>query len=149
MPGAEQLIQWRNGIAVIEVEILVVQHVVPVPGRDAFTAYLHKVKAGMRRRRTYAHIQAVQNNNQRMHRYKPEQSKTAKVQQVLDGVHGYTCPGASIDVAVMQFMRDPVQRLPVREAVDEVEVNSAPEKYREDAEKRNTSGCCPIDGIAR
>ena len=48
---------------------------------------------------------------------------------MFDWVHGDTSPGAGIDVTVVQFVRNLVQRLPMQQTMVEVKMQRRPEKY--------------------
>ena len=81
-----------------------VQLVVPIPGGESFALDFAEVEPAMRYRRANTHPQTINEDYDRMNRYKPEQNKTTEVKQVLDGVHRDTRPGADVDVAVVQFV---------------------------------------------
>ena len=77
-----------------------------------------------------------------MRRHDQVDQDNAKIEDVLDRVHGHAGPWAGIDVLVMQIVHRLIERLPMNEAMNPIEMEFAP--------KRN--GAKPygkIDGMLR
>mgnify|MGYP000288109396 CR=1 FL=1 len=58
-----------------------------------------------------------------MSRQHEKDQKTAEVEQMLNRVHRQAGPGADIDIPVVHRMHMPVQRRPVDQAMDQIEVD--------------------------
>ena len=48
---------------------------------------------------------------------------------MLDGVHRYTGPGAGVDIAMMQLVRNFVQRWPVRQAMNAIKMHRSDKEH--------------------
>ena len=69
----------------------------------------------------------------RVHRHEPAQDEHAEVNNMFERMHRNTGPGSGIDVAMMQFMHDLVNRLPVHKAMHAIKMKVTPEKHAEQA----------------
>ena len=123
MEAAEPLVQRHPFVAVVAVEVAVVQVVeVAAVVQRMFVAQFELVEPGVARRRADAGVHQMKDGVQRMRRDDPVDHHPGQVQQVLDGVHRQARPRPDVDVLVMQIVGVLVQRLPVGETMRPVEV---------------------------
>ena len=102
VPAAEQPVEWRGRVSVIEIEILVVQLVEPVASADLeSTPELDEIESRMRRRRTDTLEQAGQDNDDRVYRHEPPQHEHAEINRMFQRMHRDPGPGDGVDVAMM------------------------------------------------
>ena len=129
------LSQGMNELPVVAVVVPVVELVVertqdeyrPAPEGDG-------LEPRMRRGRTQCVPLHVEQDVDGMRHDQGMNQDAAQVDHVLDGVHGQAGPGSEVVVAVVHRVGHAVERLPVQQAMNEVEVQGGPERDRDESE---------------
>ena len=101
MPGAKNFIQWRSGIAVVQVEVLVMQLVIPIASAYLSALQREEVETGMRWRGPGDKPEADQHDDERVHGDKPDDDEHTEIKQMFDGMHRHARPWASVDITMV------------------------------------------------
>ena len=127
--GPEPLVDRHEIVAVVALEVLVVEVVVVVVGieRDAILDH-DPLEPGMALRRREGEMLQLEDHMERMRRHDPVDEHGREIEDVLDRMHRHSRPRRDVDVLVMERMHGPIERRPVDQAVDQVEVDFAPER---------------------
>ena len=132
MEAAEPLVQRHALVAVVALEVAVVQVVEIAAVAEGLVVLDYELReAGVAGGGAQPGVHEVEYCVDGVRRDHPVHEHAGEVDQVLDRVHGQPRPGADVDVAVVQVVRDLVERLPVRPPVRPVEVHLPDEQDRD------------------
>ena len=127
--GPEPAVAGDVSVAQVTVVEAVMELVEEVAQQDDAPALEQQaLEPGVRGRRTQGVPLQVQDDMQWMRGYDQVDQHAAEVDDMLDRMHRQAGPGSDIVVAVVHRVREPVHRLPVQEAMGEVEVQRLPER---------------------
>lgn len=108
-----------------------------VPSWDLPSTNTHSGEAGVRWSWTRPIVHGEHQDDQRVNGKHPEDQKSREVDEVLEGVHGNTCPRRGVRIPVVKGMNPPVHRHPMYESMICPEVGRGHEHHTQSGHKEH------------
>ncbi len=138
MIGPEPLIPWRFCGPVIAFEVAVVQLVMEIGGiedRAVADDQLFETRVREGRSETAA-VEVHQQNHGMGWDYEMDQHR-GNVEDVFHRVHGHSGPWSDVDIAMVQSMDGAIERRPVQQPMNGVEVRGGDDGHRQQPEYKS------------
>ena len=147
MEGAKPLIEGDGDLAIVALEVAMVQVVKERAGAQAeLISDQHIIKTRMAFGRRERGVLGIKEHVDRVRRHNPVNQDHAEVEDVLHGMHGQAGPWPDVDIFVMQVVNIPIERFPVDQPMDPVEVEFTPEGDQAEPDDKIDRLGAPIDG---